>query len=85
MRRRDFVAFLASVAAGCIPARAQQGRKRRIGVLIGLAAGDPAGERSISKRSKRPLALLAGGTDKTFKSTFGQLLISKLCSHVRPN
>ena len=47
MRRRDFVAFLASVAAGCIPARAQQGRKRRIGVLIGLAAGDPQGAKYL--------------------------------------
>src|SRR5690348_8379489 len=44
MRRRDFVAFLASftVASCILPARAQQhDRRRRIGVLMGLAESDP--------------------------------------------
>ena len=42
MRRRDFVGLLASIPAACIrTARAQQApRKRRIGVLMGLAVGD---------------------------------------------
>jgi hypothetical protein len=41
MRRRDFIAFLASVSAAW-PARGQQGsRKLRIGVLVGLLEGDP--------------------------------------------
>jgi putative tryptophan/tyrosine transport system substrate-binding protein len=43
MRRRDFVALLASVPAACsLPARAQQSsRKARMGVLMGLLEGDP--------------------------------------------
>jgi putative tryptophan/tyrosine transport system substrate-binding protein len=46
MRRRDFVTFLAHIPVlGCFaPAIAQQDpRKRRIGVLMGMAAGDPMG------------------------------------------
>src|ERR1700690_2930587 len=49
MRRRDFLALRASVPGACIlPARAQQGsRKRRIGVLMGLAEGDPQGTKYL--------------------------------------
>lgn len=50
MRRRDFVAFLASIPVVCFSvARAQQGgRKRRIGVLMGLAEGDPQAAKFLS-------------------------------------
>jgi len=43
MRRRDFIALLAILpAARILSARAQQGtRRRRIGVLMGLAESDP--------------------------------------------
>ena len=43
MRRRDLVAFLVSIPVVCFSvARAQQGgRRRRVGVLMGLAEGDP--------------------------------------------
>ena len=50
MRRRDFVTLLASVPAACIlPAHAQQdGRRRRIGVLMGLVEGDPQARKYLS-------------------------------------
>jgi putative ABC transport system substrate-binding protein len=48
MRRRDFVALLVGSAVGILPARAQQdGRKRRIAVLMGLAEDDPQAERYL--------------------------------------
>ena len=50
MRRRDFVALLASVPAACIsPLHAQQGsRKRRIAVLMGLVESDPAAAKYLA-------------------------------------
>src|SRR4051812_11476802 len=51
MRRRNFLAFLASIpAATCIsPASAQQdGRRRRIGILFGLAETDPQARKYLN-------------------------------------
>ena len=50
MRRRDFVGLLASVPVACIsPGRAQQsGRRRRIGVLMGLVESDPQARKYLS-------------------------------------
>jgi putative ABC transport system substrate-binding protein len=49
MRRRDFVGLLASVpAARILPARGQNGRRRRIGVLMGLVEGDPQARKYLS-------------------------------------
>src|SRR5215475_11527906 len=47
--RREFVALLASTAAWPFAARAQQSeRMRRIGVLMGLAAGDPEAQSRVA-------------------------------------
>jgi putative ABC transport system substrate-binding protein len=49
MRRRDFIKVIAgSVAAWPLATRAQQAeRMRRIGVLMGFAADDPAAQRRV--------------------------------------
>src|SRR6266851_2369057 len=49
MRRREFITFLGSTAVWPLAARAQQpDRMRRIGVLTGVAADDPAGRVRIA-------------------------------------
>jgi putative tryptophan/tyrosine transport system substrate-binding protein len=54
MRRREFIAGLASAAASPVVARAQQGeRVRRIGVLMNLAADDPETLRRVAAFEQR--------------------------------
>jgi putative ABC transport system substrate-binding protein len=49
MRRRDFISFLGSTAVTWpLLARAQAGRVRRIGMLMGLVEGDPQGGKYLS-------------------------------------
>jgi putative ABC transport system substrate-binding protein len=49
MRRREFIAFVGSTAvAWPLMARAQQGRVRRIGVLMARAANDPEGQKQAA-------------------------------------
>src|SRR5436190_11801352 len=50
MRRRDVLALLTNIfATGIFPASAEQdGRRRRIGVLMGLAEGDPQAAKYLS-------------------------------------
>jgi len=47
MRRRDFVALFADMSAAAFVPPASGARKRRIGVLMGMAANDPAGTRYL--------------------------------------
>ena len=58
MRRREFITLVGGAAAWPLVARAQQnGRMRRVGVLINLAENDPAAQRSISGFRKGLLEL----------------------------
>ncbi|MEA2864123.1 MAG: hypothetical protein QOC84_2079, partial [Bradyrhizobium sp.] len=64
MQRRDFISFLGTTAATWpLPARSQQaGRVRRIGMLMGLAEGDPQGTKylSVFQESLRSLGWRSG-------------------------
>jgi putative ABC transport system substrate-binding protein len=49
MRRRDLIGLVGTVAANwALPARAQQGHVRRIGMLMGIVEGDPEGRKYLS-------------------------------------
>ena len=48
LRRREFIAALGGAAAWPFAARAQQGRVRRIGVLMAYDEDDPEGKARIS-------------------------------------
>jgi hypothetical protein len=64
IRRREFITLIGGMAAWPIAARAQQqGRVRRIGVLMNLAADDPEGQLRLA-------AFLQGLQEAMRRSTF---------------
>jgi putative ABC transport system substrate-binding protein len=66
MRRRDFVTVIiagAAAATGLFAGRAQAERVRRIGVLMGMDAGDPVGQSEVRalKQGLQELGWIEGG------------------------
>jgi ABC-type uncharacterized transport system substrate-binding protein len=53
MRRREFIAGLGGAAVWPVVARAQQGRMRRVGVLVGWDENNPVAKRFLSKLTQR--------------------------------
>jgi putative tryptophan/tyrosine transport system substrate-binding protein len=53
VRRRDFITLIGGTAAWPIGARAQQGRLRRVGFLMGWEENNPTAKRLLSRLTQR--------------------------------
>jgi hypothetical protein len=77
IRRRTFVTFLAGAAAWPLAARAQQdGRVRRIGVLMGFDESDPVSKTTVSALTQALADL--GWIDGRSMRTFGGVAVTPI-------